>query len=434
MLVKTGLMGESDERKITVVAIDMGYGHLRPAHALAGLIGTDVLECDKPPLAGVEEQATWARTRRFYEAVSRLSTTLSAFRGLLDAITDIPHLHPRRDLSDPSVGARGLASMVSRGLGRGLARYLDEGGRSLLTTFYAPAIAADLLGKGPVHCVVTDSDVNRVWAPLDGTRSRIQYFAPSRRVVRRLEAYGVRPENIRYTGYPLPDELVGGRDRTLLRKNLAARLSRLDPRERFIGQLRTDIERRIGRLPKDDRPPLVTFAVGGAGAQAELADRFLPSLREALAQGKLRLALVAGIRPKVAARFRAALARSGVDNVLILLENDVPSYLRAFNALLAETDVLWTKPSEMTFFAALGLPIVFSSAIGVHEGYNRRWAIEAGAGFAQGNPSFASGWLGEWIADGTLAGAAWSGALRLPSLGLYEIAAATVSPPSRAAL
>jgi hypothetical protein len=433
MLVEAG-SGNTDERKTTVVAIDMGYGHLRPAHALAAVLGTDVLECDKPPLAGVEEQATWARTRRFYEAVSRLSTTVSAFRGILDAITDIPHLHPRRDLSEPTVGAKGLASMVKRGLGRGLARYLDEGDRSLLTTFYAPAIAADMLGKGPVHCVVTDSDVNRVWAPVDGARSRIRYFAPSRRVVRRLEAYGVRPENIRYTGYPLPDELVGGRDRTILRKNLAARLSRLDPRERFIGPLRADIERRIGRLPKDERAPLITFAVGGAGAQAELADRFLPSLRESLAAGKIRLALVAGIRAKVAERFRAALARAGVDDVPILFENDVPSYLRAFNALLAETDVLWTKPSEMTFFAALGLPIVFSAPVGVHEGYNRRWAIEAGAGFAQGDPRFASGWLGEWIADGTLAGAAWSGALRLPSLGLYEIAEASVSPPSRAAL
>lgn len=420
--------------KTTVVAIDMGYGHLRPAHALAAYLGTEVFECDKPPLAGVEEQATWARTRRFYEAVSRLSTTLSAFRGLLDAITDIPHLHPRRDLSEPTAGAQGLSWLVERGLGRGLASYLDERGGSLLTTFYAPAIAADVLGKAPVHCVVTDSDVNRVWAPLDGARSRIQFFAPSRRCVRRLEAYGVRPENIRYTGFPLPDELVGGRDRTILRKNLAARLVRLDPRERFIGPLRADIERRIGRLPRDERPPLVTFAVGGAGAQAELADRFLPSLREPLAKGKLRLALVAGIRTEVAARFRAALARAGVDGVTILLEPDVPSYIRAFNALLAETDVLWTKPSEMTFFAALGLPIVLSAPVGVHEGYNRRWAIEAGAGFAQGDARVASGWLGEWIADGTLAGAAWSGALRLPSLGLYEIAEATMSPPSRAAL
>src|SRR5262249_49621438 len=162
---------------------------------------------------------------------------------------------------------------------------------------------------------------------------QIQYFAPSRRVVRRLESYGVRPDRIRYTGFPLPDELVGGRDRTTLRKNLAARLARLDPKERFIGPNRAEIERRIGRLPKDHRP-LLTFAVGGAGAQAELIDKFLPSLAEPIRAGKLRLALVAGVRPEVAERFRAALARAELSGVTILLEKDVPSYLRAFNALL----------------------------------------------------------------------------------------------------
>lgn len=420
--------------KTTVVAIDMGYGHLRPAHALAGYLGQPVLECDRPPLATGSEELTWARVRRFYEGLSRLSTTASGFQSILEAITDIPHLHPRRDLSAPTAGTRGLGWLIERGLGAGLARYLEEGERSLLTTFYAPAICADVLGKRPVACVVTDSDINRVWAPFDGARSQIQYFAPSRRVVRRLESYGVRPDRIRYTGYPLPDELVGGRDRTTLRKNLAARLARLDPKERFIGPNRAEIERRIGRLPKDDRPPLVTFAVGGAGAQSELVDKFLPSLAEPIRAGKLRLALVAGVRPEVAARFRAALARTELDGVGILFEKDVPAYLRAFNALLADTDVLWSKPSEIAFFAGLGLPILFAPPVGVHEAYNRRWAVEAGGGLEQGDPRTAAGWIGEWISDGTLAGVAWSGAMRLPSVGLYDIAGAIASPPSQAAV
>jgi len=36
-------------------------------------------------------------------------------------------------------------------------------------------------------------------------------------------------------------------------------------------------------------------------------------------------------------------------------------------------------PSEMTFFAALGLPLILAPAVGVHERYNARWATEAGA-------------------------------------------------------
>ena len=32
-------------------------------------------------------------------------------------------------------------------------------------------------------------------------------------------------------------------------------------------------------------------------------------------------------------------------------------YFAAFNALLAETDILYTKPSELSFFAALEIPL-----------------------------------------------------------------------------
>ena len=95
--------------------------------------------------------------------------------------------------------------------------------------------------------------------------------------------------------------------------------------------------------------------------------------------------------------------------------------MQRFHARLADVDVLWTKPSEMTFFGALGLPLLFCPPIGVHEAYNRRWAIEAGAGVKQREPAFAAEWLDDWLADGTLAGAAWSGYMRLPKFGLYRI-------------
>ncbi len=107
--------------------------------------------------------------------------------------------------------------------------------------------------------------------------------------------------------------------------------------------------------------------------------------------------------------------------VRVLHEADLLTYFKSFNALLAETDVLFTKPSEMTFFAALGLPLIFSPPVGVHERYNRRWAIEGGAGLKQRDPRFASEWIHEWLDDGTLAGAAWSGFMRLPKFGLYRI-------------
>src|SRR5262249_15388325 len=96
-------------------------------------------------------------------------------------------------------------------------------------------------------------------------------------------------------------------------------------------------------------------------------------------------------------------------------------YVRAFNAVLAETDVLWTKPSEMTFFGALGLAMVLSQPVGAHERYNRRWAIERGAALKQRDPRYCAERFAEWLSDGTLAAAAWSAFMSLPKFGTSRI-------------
>jgi hypothetical protein len=163
---------------------------------------------------------------------------------------------------------------------------------------------------------------------------------------------------------------------------------------------------------------------GGAGAPAHLAREALPSLRPLVANGRLRLALVAGLRPDVAAGFEALVRRHGLEKhpgVRVVVETDLDAYFRSFNALCADADIVWTNPSELTFFAALGLPLILSPAIGVQETYNRRWAIENGAGLAQRQPRTAGHWLAEWLEDGTLAATAWSGFGRLPKQGLLQI-------------
>ena len=80
-----------------VLAVDMGYGHLRAAVPLAAALGTEVLCADQPPLADAEEQREWIRTRRFYEITTRLSqlpVVGAHLRMMLDGVTHIPHLHP----------------------------------------------------------------------------------------------------------------------------------------------------------------------------------------------------------------------------------------------------------------------------------------------------------------------------------------------------
>jgi hypothetical protein len=426
-----------------VVAADMGYGHLRAALPLAEALGTVVSQVDQPPIVAPAEERLWRRVRQSYELVSRLSQIPlvgAPLRLFLDSLTDIPHLHPYRDLSAPTQGVLTLERLVRRSLGQGMLAYLAEHRVPLLTTFYSPAIVADRAGYDRIFCVVTDTDLNRIWAPVRPEQTRIQYLVPTRRAARRLQAYGVPEARITFTGFPLPHELVGGPELLHLKRNLAGRLVRLDPTGELRREMPEELAHFLGPLPagEEGRPPLVTFAVGGAGAQAELAQAFLPSFRRPLEEGRLRLALVAGVRPEVEARFRDAIQAARLEGLLgqgleVLRAPDFAGYYRAFNALLARTDVLWTKPSELTFYAALGLPMVCAPPVGVHERYNRRWLRESGAGLRQRDPRVAADWLLDWLGDGLLASAAWAGYMRLPKFGLYRIVEAVTAPAGRSA-
>jgi hypothetical protein len=424
--------------KPVVVAVEMGYGHLRAAAPLADALGTEVLQVDRPPLVAPGEEGLWRRVRRGYEAVSRLSQLPLAgrpLRLLLDAITDIPRLHPHRDLSAPTRGVLALERLARRGLGQGLVNHLRATGAPLLTTFYSPAIVADRAGIERIHCVVTDTDLNRIWAPVAPARTRIHYLAPTRRAVRRLRSYGVPADRIAFTGFPLPDALVGGPSLPALKRNLAARLVRLDPSGEFRRAFPEELAQLLGALPREEegRAPLLAYAVGGAGAQADLARAFLPGFRRALEAGRVRIALVAGVRAEVEARFREDARAAGVEGLLggpieILRASTFAEYYARFNALLARTDVLWTKPSELCFYGALGLPLVLSPPVGVHERHNRRWVRENGAGFKQRDATCAAEWLADLLAEGAFAAAAWSGFTRLPKFGTYRILEAVGAP------
>ena len=427
--------------KPLVVAVDMGYGHIRAARPIARALGTDVTLVDQPPLVGPDEKKVWDRVRTAYEWTSRASQVPLVgrpFRWMLDSVTDIPHLHPYRDLSapDPRRGHARPADSPRPGEG---ARRPDARDRG--------AAPRHLLLPGHRRRRRRDWPTSTAWSPTvtstgSGRRSHaagtgIRYLVPSPRAARRLRSYGVPEHRISFTGFPLPHELVGGRGLLALRRNLAARLVRLDPSGTFRRDYREELAQFLGPLPEaeEGRPPTLTFAVGGAGAQAELARQFLPGVRRAVEAGRLRVALVAGVRSAVEARFREELQPGGHGRAprrgawRSCAPTTLDEYFDRFDATMARTDALWTKPSELSFYAALGLPLIFTPPVGVHERYNRRWVRESGAGLVQRHPAAAWQWFSDWLEDGTLAGAAWSGFTRLPKHGLYRILD-EIAPPS----
>lgn len=417
---------------VLLAAVDMGYGHLRAASALSSQLGVPVSQVDRPPFATAHEARLWNLLRTAYTGLSRASQGRwggRTLRWVLETLTEIPRLYPYRDLSAPSLAVKLATGLIRAGLGKEVVRVVREKDATLLTTFFAPALAAAHAGLRRVVCVVTDSDIARVWVPADPAGHPILYCAPSERAVRRLQAYGVPPHRVHLTGFPLPPELVNEGQEEQVAEAMARRLVRLDPAGTFRRQFRAELQGALPQLAEvsSPEPPRLTFAVGGAGAQAFMVRQFLPSLAPLLREGRLRLALVAGVNERVFRRFQQWVAEAHLDHLppavlQVLWEPSVEAYLASFHRLLADTDILWTKPSELTFFAALGIALVFAPPVGVHEVLNRRWALERGAGLKQEHPSAAGQWLADWLADGTLAGAAWNGFRRLPRRGGRRIA------------
>lgn len=393
----------------------MGYGHLRAAAALADHLGTEVTRADRPPLAAPSERLFWLLARHGYHSLSRLSQ-----QGLGSAVFGpvLRHLTAISDtgdpLSSPPVGATAfLDGMIRRGFGRGFADRRRSSPAPTLTTFYATALAAERHSADPVACVVTDSHVHRVWVARRPERSRIHYLSPVSGTADCLAGYGVPPKRIRVTGFPLPDELAAPAQ---LERNVEARVHRL----RFDGA---------------HHPGLVTIAVaiGGAGAQADHAKELITELQPLLTDGRLRLVLVAGTHRRIAAQFRRWRQRamgSGAPaaSIEVLHCDSFRAYYRRFNQLLATVDILWTKPSELVFYAALGLPLVLDDPMGDHEIHNRDLVLSAGAGLERPPAREIAQWLRYALKTGHLVDAAQRGRTRLPSQGTENIASFCSNP------
>ena len=96
-------------------------------------------------------------------------------------------------------------------------------------------------------------------------------------------------------------------------------------------------------------------------------------------------------------------------------------YFKELNKELRTTDILWTKPSEMVFYSALGLPIIMAPSLGSQEQFNRLWLKTIGAGISQNNPKLTHEWLFDWIESGWLAEASMSGFLDGRQFGVSNI-------------
>lgn len=414
-----------------VVSADMGFGHQRAAHSLSHLTEDGVLTAGAPESTDADEARFWHRLRWSYEALSRtrsIPLVGGALFSALDSLLKIPPFYPLRDLSHPSPNNFIVDHLVRQGLGKSLLEKLRAHPLPMISTFYAPAHIADFARIENNYCVICDADLNRVWVASRTRDSLIRYFAPCGRVMRRLRQYGVPDDRIFITGFTLPRENIGGPDMEILKADLLARVGRLDPRGRFCSVYGSTVRDMLGDCPQPapDARVTVTFAVGGAGAQTEIGIMLAHGLAAGIRDRRFRLVLVAGTHRLVEQMFRQCIVQLGLeselgDGVVIVREDNKSAYFDRFNALMRETDILWTKPSELSFYTALGIPIVVAPPLGSQEDKNLRWLMDKGCATPQVTPTNAAEWLTHMLNDGVLAERAFSGFIKNRKLGVFKI-------------
>jgi len=419
--------------KAWVVSVNMGYGHERAAFGIEDLAYGDIITANNYPGIPESEKKQWLASRKLYEQISRLQPLPVigplAF-GAMDRLQKIPDFYPRRDLSRPSLQLRQIYGAIHHGLGKHLVEKLSKRKLPIVSTFFLPAFAAEEYGyPEDIYIVTCDTDISRAWVPLDPKKSRIKYFAANGRVVERLKLYGVKEENIYLTGFPLPKQMVGGPDATIVKSDLASRICNLDPKGIFIHKYAKILRDELGSERcefKKKHPLTLTFCVGGAGAQHRLGIEIMQSLKTRLLKNEIRLNLEPGTKKEIANEFIQTAKNIGLKKCLELSlhihsYDDRPTYFRNFIKTLRSTDILWTKPSELSFYAGIGLPIIMAPTIGSQEDFNKKWLETVNAGTPQLDPKYVNEWLYDWIDSGGLARFAWNGYIEAPTHGSYRI-------------
>ena len=416
-----------------VIDVDMGYGHARAAWALKDLANGEVISANNYKGIPANDKELWQTSRKVYETISRLKPVPIigdlAF-AIMDEFQEIPAFYPRRDLSKPSFQLKQIYRLIEKGQGRDLIERLGKNPLPIVTTFFTVAFMADYYGyPGKIYLVTTDTDIARHWVPLEPENSKIKYFAANGRCKERLQLYGVAKDQIYLTGFPLPKDLIGGAKEGIVQEDMMARICNLDPQEIFYSRYEHVIVSRLGKAKcvlKKTHPLTLTFSVGGAGAQKGIGIDIMESLKARLKAGTIRLALFGGLRGQVVDFYEEHARKLGLGkaigkSLLIPSFKTRQEYFQGFNDFLHETDVLMTKPSELSFYTALGIPIVIAPPIGSQEKFNQIWLQYVGGGVPMANPKYIDEWLFDWINSGGMARMAWNGYVEAPTLGTYRI-------------
>ena len=428
-------MEESISKKAWLISEEMGYGHQRTAFNLRNLAFKEIIQINNYKNIPLKDKIFWEINKESYYFVSKLTDIpiignflfnifLDRFQRIEDFYSDY------KGKKNKNFQLNSNYFYIKLGFGKDLIQILKKENEKIpiISTFFMPAFLAEYHHyKGEIFCIICDTDISRSWAPFFPEKSKIKYFASTKRTAERLKRYGVKKENIYLTGYPLPPENLGDEKLTILKEDLKYRLLNLDPKRKFQKKYLPLIKKHLKELPKNPNHNLsLMLSIGGAGAQKKFAEKILESLRDQIENNSINLTLIAGNKQKVNQYFLKIIEFFNLKerlnkNLKIIYKEDINSFFAQFNQELRKTDILITKPSELSFYAGLGLPILILPPIGHHEVLNKNWLIRKGAGIEIEDLKYIKNWLEDFLNAGLFFKAAISGFLEIRKLGTFKI-------------
>ncbi len=396
-------MSEKNEtsRYIVTTAL-MGFGHLRAAHNIASFGHATVARVDREPYVGLVDRIVWdgaqnTHTHASREVDGKNKLLYNWFEGIMKI--------PEGDSPPSMTASRFVRTLGKLGVGRKFFNSLDRRSPTLVHTFYLPAMLSFYRKyPGRNFLLLCDTDFHRVWVPVDPKAGNLNYMVPVSKSADRLISYGVQPDKIHITGFPLPAAYTGEKDKSALVTAFDARRS---------------------RLRRDSNVPLtLMFPFSGAGAYFNLLAELVTSIAGSIKEGSLRLIVFCGDNERAFAGAKDLFNSYNIEDseyTEIIFGKDIFSSFDRFNEALKSTDLIITKPSELVFYAALGMPMIFLPPIGSHEARNREYLIENGCAVDLPDVSQFPGWLGENRKNEKLLNLAEEGYRSLPRKGVSEI-------------
>ncbi len=380
----------------------MGFGHLRAAHNIAGYGHAPVLRVDRPPYVSGVDKFIWngtlaAHTYGSKDAESKGRFLYKRFEGVMQ----IPQDHQAPSLN-PS---RFVRLMKGFGMGKVFFDLMNGSHPVLLHTFYVHAMLSQYWHyPGKNYLLLCDTDFHRVWVPLNPKEKNLEYMVPIPKSADRLMFYGVPADRIHVTGFPLPVANTGGKD---------------------LGVLANDFNVRAKRLEKDSSGPLtIMFPFSGAGAYSNVLAELVKALLDQIRGGSIRLIVSCGNNEEALRNAENLFVNYGLEEsefTEILFDKDIFISFDRFNSALKSVDLIITKPGEIIFYAALGIPMVFLPPIGAHEVRNREYLIENRCAIDIVPISRFAKWLEDSRQNGSLLELAGMGYKNLPKTGAFEI-------------